>query len=148
MRARVHRFLMSYSCNKTYNQFNMQTNKNQNYISVRERKPWKKNGLPTTAKFYKCLPVEYTVTCGCKKRCDVRCKCNWMEVECSEFCANFKFYMLITSSFMIRDKQLLLFIRWKIIISIWLFFIQSKVGSCLLNGMKKEWNRFITLAFW
>ena len=108
----------------------------------------KKYGLPTPAKFCKRLPVEYTVTCVCKKRCNVRCKCRWKEVECSEFCANCKFYLLVTNFSMTRDKKLLLFIGWKIIVSIWLFFIQSKMGSCLLNGMKKEWYRFITLAFW
>ena len=39
------------------------------------------NGLLTPAKFYKRLPVEYTVTCGCKKCCNGRRKCRRLEAE-------------------------------------------------------------------
>ena len=46
----------------------------------------RENGLLTPAKFCKRLPVEYTVTCGCKKHCNGRCKCRQMEEKCSEFC--------------------------------------------------------------
>ena len=45
------------------------------------------NGLLTPAKFYNRLPVEYTVACVCKKRCNGRCKCRRLAAECSEFCA-------------------------------------------------------------
>ena len=37
-------------------------------------------------KFLLLLAEEYTVTCGCKKKCSGRCKCQKSSVECTEFC--------------------------------------------------------------
>ena len=47
----------------------------------------RENGLLTPAKFYKRLPVEYTVKSGCKKRCNGRCKCSEFYV-CGNTCNN------------------------------------------------------------